>query len=265
MRLAAPLLSAGMWLLVCACNAPAGPADDSKTGETKPPAADPPRIAPEARAALLRMSQTLQRAQGIRFFAKTQYDDVLPSGLRLLRTNTVRYLVSRPTGLRVEFEGHDDSRLLVYDGSTATLYDRDRKFYAVTSAPDTLDAALDMLAREADVVVPLSDLLYRDPGAVLLEKVTAASRVGTDTIDGMEAEHFVFSQAGLDWQIWIAKGERAVPLRLVLTYLTVDGHPQFTATLSDWNLLAETKVTDFKVVIPPEARQADFAVDQEGA
>ena len=96
-------------------------------------------------------------------------------------------------------------------------------------------------------------------------KVTAASRVGTDTIDGMETEHFVFSQAGLDWQIWIAKGERALPLRFVLTYLDVDGAPQFTATLSDWDLLAETKVTDFKVVIPGEARQVDFRVDEEGA
>jgi hypothetical protein len=210
------------------------------------------------------MSDTLARSPNFRFIAETHWDEVLPSGLKLNRTDALRFSVRRPDALRLEFHGADDDRLLVYDGSMATMFDRNKRFYATRSAPGTLDAAIDMLAHEVGLTVPLADFLFEDPGKVLLANVTAGSYVGKELIGETPTDHVVFSQAGMDWQLWVAEGEEAFPLRFALTYLRVDGQPQFMATLSDWDVNAELPPTEFKVSIPGDAEQIEFVVDTSG-
>ena len=251
--------------VLAACNATDSPSNPGRPSAATTDAADAPTVSPAAATALRRMSETLAGAQGIRFVAQAYYDEALPDGRRVQHEEAIRYTLSRPNGLRVEFHDAGEERILVYDGSMATLYEPGRRYYAITSAPPTVDEALDMLARDMDVIVPLSDFLFRDAGGVLLEKVTTARRVGTATLGGVETDHFAFRQAGLDCELWIARGERAVPVRITLTYRNVPGRPQFTATMSDWDLLAQTEATDFKITIPAEARQIDFVVDAEGA
>jgi hypothetical protein len=39
----------------------------------------------------------------------------------------------------------------------------------------------------------------------------------------------------VDFQVWIARGDQPVPVRVVLTYKHAAGQPQFSAMLHDWN------------------------------
>ena len=45
-------------------------------------------------------------------------------------------------------------------------------------------------------------------------------------------EHYAMRQQGLDWQVWIRKGQDALPCKLVLTKMSDPAMPQFSAVYS---------------------------------
>jgi hypothetical protein len=57
----------------------------------------------------------------------------------------------------------------------------------------------------------------------------------------------------IDWQIWIEDGKQLVPRKIVITYKTMPGSPQFTAVLSEW---------DLKTRLPESIFTADIPADQ---
>ena len=245
-------------LVAIACSSQEGRVAPDRDPAGQPAAA---QLDPAAVDAVRRMSATLAALKDFRFDASARWDELLPTGLRVERGEALRYRVRRPNGLRVEF---DDARVLAYDGTTAVLLDRTENFYARMEVPGDLDAALDALAERADFPVPLADFLFRDPAKVLLDGVKAGSYLGIEKLGGVEAEHVVFSHEGLDWQLWIARGERPLPLRICFTHTGVAGEPQFAATLSGWQTEAELKPSDFAIDLPEGAEQIEFRVDRGG-
>ena len=55
----------------------------------------------------------------------------------------------------------------------------------------------------------------------------------------MPCDHIAARTATVDFQVWVAEGERPLPRRVVITYLEEEGQPQFRAQFSDWNLTPE--------------------------
>ena len=56
---------------------------------------------------------------------------------------------------------------------------------------------------------------------------TAGFVVGKSTIDGVRCDHLAFRGYGVDWQIWIEDGARALPRKYVISTVDVVGAPQF--------------------------------------
>jgi hypothetical protein len=204
------------------------------------------------------MGETLKRAQAFSFRASAYFDEVLDSGVEVQLDETVDFRVRRPDGLRLEFARGGSNRVLVYDGTHVTLLERELALFGTAEAPGNIDATLDMLVEKLGLTLPLSDLILSDPYAVLIRGVASGSVVGTTRIHGVEVHHLVFSQQGLDWQIWIETGERALPVRIVLTYLMADGAPRYQATLSMWNLASSLTERDFAVAVPSNAEKLEF-------
>ena len=194
-----------------------------------------PAIDPRADAVLKQMGETLKNASAFSFKTVIFEDQVLSTGLKVQYDKAGVITVQRPDKLRVEFSKRGDDRLFVYDGKSVTLAARDRKLYASTAAPPTLDAMFDMLDQKMGMTMPLSDLLFSDPYKVLTENALAGTYLGKTTIFGLTVHHLIFSHPGLDWQIWIEDGKRAVPRRILLTYLDEEDDPQYVATMSDWD------------------------------
>ncbi|MHC4224097.1 MAG: DUF2092 domain-containing protein [Planctomycetota bacterium] len=213
---------------------------------------------PKADEILRRMGKTLKKAQAFRFRATAFYDEVLHTGVEVQLNETVDFRVRRPDGLRLEFARGGSNRILVYDGTHVTLLEQEPALFGTAKAPGNIDATLDMLVETLGLTLPLSDLILSDPYTVLIRSVAAGSYVGTTRIDGVEVHHLVFSQDGLDWQIWIETGERALPVRIVLTYLMAEGAPRYEATLSMWNLASSLTETDFTVAVPSNAEKLEF-------
>jgi hypothetical protein len=245
------------------CTTPTGTAPD--VAKAPGPQELQAALDPEADRILKRMGETLKSARAFSFRATAFYDELLDSGVEVQLNETVDFRVRRPDGLRLEIARGGSNRILVYDGTHVTLLERELALFGSAKAPGNLDATLDMLIERLGLTLPLSDLLLSDPYAVLIRGVAAGSLVGTTRIDGVEVHHLVFSQEGLDWQIWVEAGERALPVRIVLTYLMADGAPRYEATLSMWNLASSLTDRDFAVAVPSNAEKLEFEKAVRGA
>jgi hypothetical protein len=80
--------------------------------------------------------------------------------------------------------------------------------------------------------------------------VIAGREVGTVMIDEVEGRHLLFNQPGIELELWVEKNDRAVPRRLIVTYYTLQGDPEFIAEFSDWNFDVHPSDADF-VFRPP--------------
>jgi hypothetical protein len=65
-----------------------------------------------------------------------------------------------------------------------------------------------------------------EPPRALTKGLTSAVVVGTDTVQGAPCEHLAFRAPGLNWEIWIESGPRALPRRLEITYTEATNFPE---------------------------------------
>ena len=78
-------------------------------------------------------------------------------------------------------------------------------------AQDTIDATLDEIHEQFGYTPPLSDVLFADPYHALTEHVESGTYVGRNSVGDTKCHHLAFRQKGIDWQIWIAEGDKPLP------------------------------------------------------
>jgi len=211
-----------------------------------------------ASSILQSMSDYLKGAEELGFRADIVYDAVSPDGQKLQYGGTAEVALRRPNRLHVEYNGDENSRTIVIDGRTFTFYDRDNNVYARTDVPSPIDAAIDHAFELYGFSVPIADLVYSDPYRTLTESVLTGSVVGRHVVDGVVCDHLAFSQETIDWQIWIEDGPRPVPRKLVITYKTEPGMPQYVARLSDWDFAPRFSDRYFEFSPPPGSAEMEF-------
>ncbi len=223
-----------------------------------PPSAPLPRSV-EARAEqeLKKMGEFLGKLPHFALEAEETFDELPDGELRRQLTNVRRIAVERPNHFAADATGDTLNRASWYDGRTVTVLDKEHNVYATIEAPGTIDATLDKLQDEYGVVLPLVDVLYSDPYAVLMEGVTYGRYLGLHQAAGVDCHHLAFSQATIEWQIWIDAGDKPLPRKLVISYVQESGEPQYSAVIRRWNL--ESKVPDglFTFEAPEGAQKID--------
>ena len=147
----------------------------------------------------------------------------------------------------------------MYDGKTFTLFARRVGYYATVPAPATLRELDDVLIDKYDIELPLADLFRF--GSPTLERLRHQGGDGHRPERGrrhVTCEHYAFRQDGVDWQIWIQKGEHPLPRKLVITTTTDAARPQFSATYT-WNLAPSFNDAAFTFVAPAGAKKIVLA------
>jgi hypothetical protein len=245
-----------LWMVVGAL-ALAPLAGAQENAETAP--ATPPARSVEARAdqELRKMGEFLAGLPHFALEAEETFDEVPDGQLRRQLTNVRRIAVERPNHVAADATGDTLNRASWYDGRTVTVLDKEHNVYATIEAPATIDATFDKLTDEYGVVLPLADLLYSDPYAVLMEGVTYARYLGIHLAAGVACHHLAFSQDTIEWQIWIDAGDKPLPRKLVISYVKEPGEPQYTAIIRRWTL--ESKVPEglFTFEAPEGAQKID--------
>jgi hypothetical protein len=223
------------------------------------PATAPPTRSVEARAdqELKRMGAFLAGLPHFAFEAEETFDELPDGQLRRQLTNVRRVAVERPNHLAADATGDTLNRASWYDGRTVTVLDKEHNVYATIEAPATIDATFDKLADEYGFVLPLADLLYSDPYAVLMEGVSYGRYLGIHQAAGVDCHHLALSQDTIEWQIWIDAGDKPLPRKLVISYVQEPGEPQYSAVIRRWNLDSKAPEGLFTFEAPDGAQRVE--------
>jgi hypothetical protein len=221
-------------------------------------AQQPSSVEQAAVAALEQMGAYLRSLKAYQVDAATSTQEVLINGQKVTFHSVTHVLARMPDRLRVSVEGDKRNRLYVYDGKQFTMLTRSANYYATSPAPPTVVELANALEDKLGVEMPLADLFRWGGPQSQTAAITSAMFVGVSGVDGISCGHYAFRQPGLDWQIWIQQGDHPLPRRLVLTTMTDDAKPEYTATL-DWNLAPSFNEGAFTFIPPHGANRVVFA------
>src|SRR5262249_46874413 len=125
-----------------------------------------------------------------------------------------------------------------------------------TDAPPTILDALEMLLQKYGVELPLLDVVYAAVGGNLGESILEAGDIGPSRVAGVDCEHLAFRGSKVDWQVWIERGDRPVPRKLVVTTREAAA-PQFIAVLN-WDVAPTIHEASFAFAPPEGAMRIPF-------
>jgi hypothetical protein len=205
------------------------------------------------------MSTYLAAAEQFNFEAHDMVDEVLDFGQKIQFASTRRISVRRPDRASADIIGDLVDERVRYDGTSLTILDNRRHVYAVTDVPETIDRMLDYVAQRFGIAMPLADLLFSDPYAAVIGQVRLGRYVGLHEVQGTKCHHLAFRQDSVDWQIWIQKGDKPLPRKLVITYKASPGQPQYIVLLDKWDLSRQFADGAFALKAPERVKQVDFA------
>jgi hypothetical protein len=109
------------------------------------------------------------------------------------------------------------------------------KVYATTPQPGALDDAIAHFVNVLGMRFPMATLLQGRVAKDAKDWAREIRYVDAATIAGVPCDHVALHGDWEDVQLWIARGDRPLLQRIVITYHRAEGKPQFSAQLRDWN------------------------------
>jgi hypothetical protein len=222
--------------------------------------ADSGAIDPEAIAALESMGKYLRTLKTIDVHAVVTHDEVQTDGQKVQTTSNVDVLGKRPDRLRAEVTNDRQPRIFYYDGKKFTLWAPVLRFYTTIDAPSTIGELADKLEDRYNVDLPLVDLFRWGTKDADTKDITSATDLGPSMVDGVTCEQYLFRQEGVDWQLWIQRGDFPLPKKIVITTLTDEARPQHTSVWT-WNLAPSFNDAAFVFTPPSDAKVIPFTAD----
>lgn len=202
-------------------------------------------VEPEAVAALQKMGAYLGTLTNFEVKSETSVELVMDDDQKTEVDAAVRYLVHRPDGFIIDVVGDRKSRQFVYDGKTLTINAPKLGYYTTVPAPPTIRETLAAADEKYGIQFPLRDLFtWSDPAAARADQLKSARFIGSATIGGEQTDHYAFREEAVDWQIWIARGDKPLPRKVVITDRIDPARPEFTARLT-WNTTPQVGPASF--------------------
>ena len=237
-------------------------------GQAKIPAQTPKAAAPGPKAAqekipdpkeiFRRACDFLKKQKQFSFKAEVDNDRVYHGGKKLQFSQVVTAAFQRPDKLRIDGNGDLESKLLIIDGKTLTLYDKYNNRFAYIKVTGDIDAALDKAYKKYGLRVGLAELGSKNLGKRALKDKVHALYVGRHMVRGVPCHHLAFDRKDIQYQVWIAAGDKPLIRKVVVTRKKVPGAPQWVAYLSDWNLSPKFAAGFFTFKPPAGALKIEF-------
>jgi hypothetical protein len=231
-----------------------------------PPVAGNTAIDQAALARLKQMSDTLTAAKSFTYHSRSFLELQAPeTGQLLTFVNHAELALQRPNKLRVNVEGDVRTLQLYFDGEKVSAIDVDKNIYAVSPTLTTIDDMIAYVLGKARIGLPAADFLNSNPYAVMSKEVSYAAHIGESVVNGVVCDHYAYMEPNVDWEIWIQKGDNALPLRLAMTYKQTKDSPHFLIEFFDWQLNPKLDAKTFVFNKPKGAIQAEFGYYQTEA
>ena len=230
------------------------------TAQTLVLASDSQRFAHDR---LLEMARFLGNTQRFGVALRINYDAVQADGQKIEFGEVRDVAVARPNRVRVAESSSDGSNsLMLFDGERITVSSRDggSVIYAQTVQPGDIDATVVHYVRDLKLRLPLAPILMSRLADELQRRLTAIDYVERSSLNGKPVHHIAGRTAAVDFQVWIADDKKPLPQRIVITYKTEAGQPQFRADFSKWNLSPNFDKATFRFKPAANSSQIMFAV-----
>jgi hypothetical protein len=229
-------------------------------GKQAPAAAPVTETQAQASAILTRMADFLGGTERFSVSMRAGFDVVQKSGQKIEFGDMRKVTLSRPDRLRMEGERSDGVKTLtLFNGKEIVLIDETRNVYATAPQPGGLDDTIVYFVKDLGMKLPLAVLLVSQLPAELKARVRSVDYVERTTIDGSPSHHLAARTELVDFQVWVADGDRPLPQRVVISYKQARGEPQFWAQFSDWNLAPALDDSTFLAKPPDGAQKVAFA------
>jgi hypothetical protein len=191
--------------------------------------------------------------------ANTTTDNVTADGDKVQLAARRTMQVDRPNKFAVDVNGDNGAKRFVYDGKSITMFDGAANAYSTVPMPDTIDAALDTLARDYGAAVPLEDLMYKDLFARLESIATTGQYLGLTDLDGVKCHHLAFSASNADCEIWIDAGDKPLLRKMTIDYKQNAPRTRYSAAIVQWNASPTFTPETFTFTPPGDAKQMQIA------
>ncbi|MFK0087431.1 DUF2092 domain-containing protein [Pseudomonas sp. NPDC090755] len=211
-----------------------------------------------AKTRLKGMSDYMSAQKNLSFKYDTILEVVTKDQQRLALAGSGAVVINRPDKIRsTRSSGFVDVEML-FNGKTLTLLGKNKNIYAQTEVPGTLDHLLDVLRDKYNRPLPGADLFMSNPQDQLMSGVYDIKDLGSGVIGGAECDHLAFRKKEVDWQIWIAQGDKPYPCRYVITSKLIAGAPQYSIQLSDWKSGDAVAPEDFAFTNSTNAKKIEL-------
>ena len=212
----------------------------------------------EAKKLLKAMSDFLAAQKSLSAGFDTVFEVVTPTDQKLGLASSGTVTLVRPDKIRVARSGGFADFEILYDGKALTLLGKNANLYTQIAAPGTVDQLIDTLQNKYNRPLPGADLLMTDSYNELMQDVYDSKDLGSGVINGVECDTLAFRKNDVDWQIWIAQGERPYPCRFVVTSKLANGDPQYTIQFRDWKFGNDVAADDFAFKNASNAKKVEM-------
>ena len=256
-------LMAATLLMTAATRAVAQPPPAPSQAPSAPQNQPRAEINPHAEQLLTQTCQVLGSADAFSFHAEVMFDKVLPAAVKVQFAGEMDFAVQRPSELAIDYKSDLGGKQLWYRNDSLTLLDPGHAVYATLTVPDSIDGMLEQVARENHMTFPLSDLAYRDPCQRVRKQIIYGDYIGVNDVDGIACDHIAFSSRAIDLQLWLERGGKPVPRKIVINYRSEPGSPEYIAFLSDWKFPKEIPTEQFTPRLPKDTKKINFLTVKE--
>ena len=212
----------------------------------------------EAKRMLKAMSDFLGAQTTLSAGFDSVFEVVTPTDQKLGLASSGTVTLSRPDKIRFARSGGFADFEILYDGKTLTFLGKNANLYTQVAAPGTVDQLIDILQDKYNRPLPGADLLMTNSYDELMKDVYDSKDLGSGVINGVECDTLAFRKNDVDWQIWIAQGERPYPCRFVITSKLAPGDPQYTIQFRDWKFGANVAADDFAFKNASDAKPVEL-------
>jgi hypothetical protein len=215
----------------------------------------------EAVTILKRSTAFMAKATEFKITTEFGFDVVQETGQKLEFGAHHEVTIRRPDKAHLEFSRRDGVQgRMVFDGKQIVVLDPDEKVYSLEEIKGDVDTAFDFLVEELQMPIPLDDFFSSDPAKSLAANLESGYVVGESEVAGISCDHLALRNARVDFQIWIARGDKPLPRRIVITYKNEEGQPQFWANFLEWDLAPHVPDNLFSTKPPEGATQIPFVI-----
>jgi len=207
-----------------------------------------------ADALLKKMSDYVAGIKSVTADAYQVEEQIMGDGFKMTVLQSGVVKLQRPDKFYILRKGDIGNEETFYNGSHLAILDSGLGRFIEIPVTGDVDAVLDAIAATFDAKIPGRDLFSTDAYTPLMEPVEESAYLGAVEINGIVCRHLAFRTGEVDWQLWIAEGNRPLPCRYTITSKWVFAAPQYTVTYTNWQVNPVIPSETFDFTAPDDAK-----------